>query len=433
MTLRVVELFAGIGAQAMALEELGIPFTSTVCENEKYAYASYCAIHGCAENLGDIRQVARIPEADLVTWTFPCQDLSVASGTQKGFVEGSGTRSALAWEVIRLLGTAAFDGMLPEYLVMENVPAILNKRNLSEFKRLVGALDALGYTSSYEVLNAKDYGVPQNRKRCFMVSALHHKKFVFPAPCPDGRVLKDLLEPAEVIPDKLWLPEEVMAKYDAHWKSRPEASAGAVECVGERERGQPCPIMRWPAATIKGYMDARDGDGLVMARPTLGRGTVQPWQSPTITCGNTTGVCLLDAKERPPAMEEGDVCAMITPGRRHKRQEGRRFKDPGEPAFTTTTQDRHGVAEVSGGRLRARCLTSREAWRLMGFSDSAYDAAKAVPTSDAQLYKQAGNSIAVPCLKAIFKGMFIDGTWEADPRKGAERWATITATPTAGG
>lgn len=87
---------------------------------------------------------------------------------QKGFEEGSGTRSSLAWEVIRLLRKAKEEGNLPEYLLMENVPAILNKRNIKEFERLVGVLEDIGYTSTYQVLNAKDYGVPQNRKRCFM-------------------------------------------------------------------------------------------------------------------------------------------------------------------------------------------------------------------------------------------------------------------------
>ncbi len=384
MTLRVVELFAGIGAQAMALEELGIPFTSIVCENDQKAYASYCAIHGETPNLGDITKVERIPVADLVTWSFPCTDLSIASGTQKGFAEGSGTRSSLAWEAVRLLKVGKAEGTLPEFLLMENVPAILNRRNLAEFKRLVKELKGIGYTSTYQVLNAKDYGVPQNRKRCFMVSTLTHGRFVFPEPCPDGRVLKDILQPSGEIPEKLWLSEEIIARYDEHWKNRQEAPSGAVECADGQDGASGHPTMRWPAATRKGYMDARDGDGIVMARPTRGRGTVQPQQSPTVTCGNTTGVCLMDT-------EEGDVCATTIPG---------------------------NMLKGKGHGLRIRYLSSLEAWRLQGFPDAAYYAAKAVPTSDAQLYKQAGNSIAVPCLKAIFKGMLTDGTWTDAPEKG---------------
>lgn len=102
MTLRVIELFAGIGAQASALERLGIDFKSTVCEIDNHAYNAYCAIHGPTENLGDITKVEHLPPCDLLTYSFPCQDLSVA-GYQRGMEKGSGTRSSLLWEVGRLL------------------------------------------------------------------------------------------------------------------------------------------------------------------------------------------------------------------------------------------------------------------------------------------------------------------------------------------
>lgn len=103
--IRVVELFAGIGAQAQALEDLGIEFTSTVCEIDPYAYKAYCAIHGDTPNLGDITKVEHIPDCDLLTYSFPCQDLSIA-GRRRGMSEGSGTRSSLLWEVGRLLRDA---------------------------------------------------------------------------------------------------------------------------------------------------------------------------------------------------------------------------------------------------------------------------------------------------------------------------------------
>lgn len=105
MTLRVVELFAGIGAQAQALENLGLDFASTVCEIDRHAYASYCAIHGDTPNLGDITEVDHLSECDLLTYSFPCQDLSIA-GSQRGMKQGSGTRSSLLWEVGRLLSDA---------------------------------------------------------------------------------------------------------------------------------------------------------------------------------------------------------------------------------------------------------------------------------------------------------------------------------------
>ncbi len=413
--LRLVELFAGIGAQAQAFEDLGIPFESTVCEIDEKAYRSYCAIHGDAPNLGDITKVKYLPDADLVFFSWPCQSVSIA-GPQAGMKEGSGTTSSLLWEVMRLLRTSQEQGRLPEYLCAENVYAVLNKRNKPELDRMVAELEAMGYTISYAIMNAKDYGVPQNRKRFFLVASLHDGEFIFPQPCPDGRVLKDVLEPPEDVPEKCWLSKERIAKYEEHYNRCQKAGNGfgwnptdgsevakAVTTSADRQYSNmliqcgdlnlpghesssrvyspdgicptvttPCggghmPRIKWPAGTHRGYMEAQDGDGLVMARPTLARGTVQPQQSPTVTCGSTTGVCVSDPRE--------------------------------------------AVQEALEGNLRIRYITSREAWRLQGFSDEAYDKAKAVPTSDTQLYKQAGNSIAVPCLKAIFKGMFIDHTW----------------------
>lgn len=261
MTLRVVELFAGIGAQAQALENLGVDFESTVCEIDDKAYKSYCAIHGNAPNLGDITKVPSLPECDLLTYSFPCQDLSIA-GNQRGMEKGSGTRSSLLWEVGRLLDDAGKRGKLPDVLLMENVDAILNDLNIAEFRRWIGKLSDMGYTSSYAVLNAKDYGVPQNRKRCFMVSMLGGRCFDFPEPCPDGRVLKDVLE--DDADGSLYLSDD------------------KVNRISES-------MIRYPCNTAKGYMEAREGDGLVMNRPTKARGTVQRESVPTLTTGNGCG------------------------------------------------------------------------------------------------------------------------------------------------
>lgn len=186
MTLRVVELFAGIGAQASALERLGIPFTSTVCEINPQAYQVYCAIHGDTPNLWDITKVEHLPECDLLTYSPPCQDISIA-GKQKGLVEGSETRSSLFWEVLRLLKDCDTRGVLPPVLVMENVDAIVNDQHKPHLNRFIIELNRLGYDSSWTIMNAKDYGVPQNRARFFMVSTLGRGCFVFPSPIPLDR------------------------------------------------------------------------------------------------------------------------------------------------------------------------------------------------------------------------------------------------------
>lgn len=223
--LRMTELFAGIGAQKAAMDMAKIECETIVCEIDDKAYRSYCAIHGDTPNLGDITKVDRLPSTDVVFFSWPCQSVSI-QGRQTGMKEGSGTTSSLLWEVIRLLKVAEEEGNLPEYLCAENVYAVLNKRNKPELDRMIFILEEMGYTVSYEILNAKDYGVPQNRKRFFMVASLHHGRFVFPAPCPDGRVLKDVLEPPEDVPEKCWLSKERIAKYEEHYQRCQKAGNG---------------------------------------------------------------------------------------------------------------------------------------------------------------------------------------------------------------
>lgn len=193
--LRVVELFSGIGAQASALERLGIPFESIVCEIDPHAYNAYCAIHGPTDNLGDITKVEHLPECDLLTYSFPCQDLSMA-GERKGMAENSGTKSSLLWEVERLLQDANIHHKLPEILLMENVDAILTANNKPYLEKFIIRLNEMGYESSYFVLNSQDFGVPQNRNRCFMVSSLNKGHYVFPKSIPLTSKLNDFLEPS---------------------------------------------------------------------------------------------------------------------------------------------------------------------------------------------------------------------------------------------
>lgn len=424
MTLHVVELFAGIGAQAQALENLGLDFTSTVCEIDEKAYKSYCAIHGEVPNLGDITKVEHLPECDLLTYSYPCTSLSIA-GKQEGMVEGSGTASSLVWEVGRLLDDASERESLPEVLLMENVDAVLNEQNLPEFRRWLAKLTSLGYTNSYKVLNAKDYGVPQNRKRIFVVSMLGGRMLDFPKPCPDGKVLRDVLE--EDVPEQYYLSEEKIAKYRAHEERQRENATG----FGWRP-SEPCGIspavLTSPAKSSTNTIiitgNIEDPSKYESVNRIYGTDGIAPsvttcqggGQVPKIeVVGNLGGYESVGARDNDtaPDLQDGEVAAMLTPGR-DKRQNGPRYKTDGT-MFTVTTQDRHGIAENDHGRLRIRYLTPRECWRLMGFSDRAYEAARDVPTSKTQLYKQAGNSIAVPCLEAIFRAIYIYRTWHERP------------------
>lgn len=195
MKVRCIELFSGVGSQRMALTrlmakhpDLEVEFVAQ-CDIDKYAVKSYNAIHGETPNLGDISKVERLPDCDLVTWSFPCQDLSIA-GDKKGMERESGTRSALCWEVVRLLTVSH----RPKWLLMENVPAILFKTNRPEFDRLCKALEDLGYRNRYQVLNAADFNIAQSRKRCFMISVLDAEPPAFPKPIGLQYRMKDYLE-----------------------------------------------------------------------------------------------------------------------------------------------------------------------------------------------------------------------------------------------
>lgn len=187
----------------MALKRIGAKFEHyRVVEFDKYAIASYNAVHGTNFPTMDITKVhadnLAIEDTKhftyLLTYSFPCTDLSVA-GKQAGMSKGSGTRSGLLWEVERIL-TEIRDGSgeLPQILFMENVPQVHGKKNIDDFKKWLEFLESLGYTNYWQDLNAKNYGVAQNRNRCFMFSFLGNYSYSFPQPIPLKKKLKDYLE-----------------------------------------------------------------------------------------------------------------------------------------------------------------------------------------------------------------------------------------------
>ena len=211
--IRLIELFAGIGSQAAALKRLGADFEHyRVCEFDKFAIKSYNAIHGTDFEVSDITQLHSsdlgICDTDkftyIMTYSFPCTDLSKA-GKQQGMSRTDGTRSGLLWEVERLLTEVE---RLPQILLMENVPDVLSPKFISDFAEWISFLDDLGYISTYQVLNAKNFGIPQNRERCFMVSFLGDYYYDFPAPIPLEKRLKDVLE--ESVDEKYYLSDKAV-------------------------------------------------------------------------------------------------------------------------------------------------------------------------------------------------------------------------------
>lgn len=205
--LRLIELFAGIGSQTQALTNIGVPHTVVaISEIDKYAIQSYEAIHGKVNKLGDIKRIKALPSADLWTYSFPCQDISVA-GKGAGIKEG--TRSGLLFEVERLLNVANEEGTLPKYLLLENVKNLVSKKFKADFDRWLDFLTSLGYANYWQILNAKDYGIPQNRERVFCVSIRgEHTQYKFPEKQELTLRLRDMID--EVVDEKYYLKESTI-------------------------------------------------------------------------------------------------------------------------------------------------------------------------------------------------------------------------------
>lgn len=224
--IRLIELFAGIGAQAKALENLGVNFEHyKICEFDKYAVASYNGVHQTNFTTSDITKIHSedldVRDTDkyeyIMTYSFPCTDLSLA-GKQLGMKRGSSTRSGLLWEVERLLKelNESTTLSLPQILCMENVPQVIGTKNIKDFEEWLQFLRSLGYSNYYKILNAKDFGIPQNRERCFMISILGDYSYEFPKGFPLKLRLKDVLE--KEVDEKYYLSNSKLESI-SNWKA----------------------------------------------------------------------------------------------------------------------------------------------------------------------------------------------------------------------
>lgn len=359
MTLKVVELFSGIGAQAEALDRLGIDYEITaISEIDKNAITAYKAIHGDVENLGDICKIEHLPDCDMITNSSPCQDLSV-SGEKKGMDEGSGTRSALIWEVIRLLKDAKERGKLPKYIVTENVKALTFKANRSNLDKYISILSELGYTSTWKIMKASDYGVPQARERCFIVSSLDDGEFIFPDTCGCSP-LKDYLE--EDVDEHFYLSDKMIETYEEHRKRQEENGRG----FGWNPRHID-EIMN--TITTKPMRNA-SGNYIIVQ----GNLNIKGRHESSLRVYNPDGLC--------PTLQTYQGGGLVP-----------KFKMSDEP-------------------LKIRVLTPRECMRLQGFDDEDVDAMIQAGLSNSAIYKAAGNSIAVCCLEKIFENMFVKNSFK---------------------
>lgn len=420
----IIELFAGVGAQVAALKRLNIPFEVVgISEIDKYAIQSYEAINGPTFNYGDITKIPMLDYADLWTYSFPCQDLSVA-GKQAGISEG--TRSGLLLHVERLLETAVLIGNQPKYLLLENVKALVSKKFKPDFDRWLQKLESLGYNNYWQVLNAKDYGVPQNRERVFVVSIrkdVDTKGYKFPEKIPLTRKLKDVLEP--VVDEKYYLSQD---KVDKLVMNMDKEVSNTIRCGGggSLDGKHTWDIIKEPQVNCLGNIygldshggfggDVFDENGIsrtIMADggnrtpyicASCGRNPENPSDRTTeqrlevnqTGCSNTITTVEKDNY----VIQVGNI---VDTGNWDNPQRGRIYSPNGcSPALNTMQGG--GLEPKILKNYRIRRLTPLECWRLMDFTDEEFYAAQLSGVSNSQLYKQAGNSICVCVLQAIFK------------------------------
>lgn len=408
--IRLIELFSGYGSQALALKYAKIPFKHHfVCDFNKYAIKSYNQLHGTNFETSDITKITGKDlnivdtrhETYLMTYSFPCQDLSLA-GQLKGMEKDSNTRSGLLWEVERLLIESH---ELPQYLLMENVPQVIGKKNINDFAKWLNFLDSLGYKSYYTNLNAKDYGIPQNRERCFMVSILNKNKiFQFPKKTNLKLRLKDMLE--KEVDEKYFLSEKML-----------NYCLGINQKTSKFPRGE-----RFLQNMNRRYQDIgnsittnpgnRPVDNFIKCNQ-VGSLVGGKWDkmndinrrvysdsglSPTVsTCQG--------GHREPKILTDTTLCLNSKVNGKQPSLQDRVYDIKGVATAITTS-----FMPSINDKLRIRKLTPRECFRLMGVHDSDFD--KLHGLSNSQLYKLAGNSIVTNVLQGIFKKMFVDHSIE---------------------
>ena len=419
--MKFLDLFAGIGGFRLGMESAGHECIG-FCEIDKFARASYKAIHDTKGEieLHDITAVSdesirRIGRVDIICGGFPCQAFSIA-GNRRGFED---TRGSLFFEIARFASI-----LRPKYLLLENVKGLLNHDGGATFETTLGALDELGYNVEWQILNSKDFGVPQNRERVFVIGHLRGEctRRVFPLSksCQQANSIKK--QYSNTITTRYGNSQGAGA-YIVESKSQKVRSIGNIHPSGNGMNREV-----YESAGLAPTLTTNKGEGQKIAIPVL------------------------------------------TPDCTDKRQNGCRCKSNEEPMFTLTTQDKHGIliagklpgnhdqnsrvydtnglaptlSTMQGGGqepkiiqrghgynqggehdiaptltrnsyqennylsdgFRIRKLTPRECWRLQGFPDWAFDKAQEV-NSNSQLYKQAGNSVTVSVIAAIAKELEI--------------------------
>ena len=450
--LRVFTSFSGYDSQCLALRRLDIPFELVGwSEIDKYAIQAHDVLFPEVKdrNYGDISRIdwAQVLDFDLFTYSFPCTDISNA-GQQKGLEKGSGTRSSLLWECEKAIRVKK-----PKYLLMENVSALVSQKFLPYYEEWRRLLVSLGYESWSKVLNATDYGVPQNRERIFMVSILGGGSFYFPEPMPLDRCIGDVLE--KDVDEKYFLSDKMVDFFITNTEINKERGNGfrfnpsdgngiskAITtksgcrmddnfikvpiCLNSKVNG------KQPSLTDRVYSAAAATAMTTGFHPMVCIGSAQKnaykgsikEPSPTITaaCGMGGGqvpMVLMVAEnlqrmaEKSRGEEIGvtiDADGNLRPHRMDKAKSGvseyQTEKDTSVASTLISARPNNVYGESTDYRIRK--LTPRECLRLMDVDDSDIDKLIAAGISNTQLYKMAGNSIVVNVLYHIFRKMFVN-------------------------
>ena len=430
--MRVLELFGGIGACTTALRRIGVDVeVADYVEIDKYAVASYNAINGTNFEPQDICTWDKNIEVDLIMHGSPCQDFSVA-GKQAGGDVGSGTRSSLMYETIRIVGK-----LRPKYVVWENVKNLLSAKHRHNFDAYLDTMKALGYTNYYQVLNAKDHGIPQNRERVFTISVLGtHDSFMFPSKQPLELRLKDLLE--DDVDEKYYVSSQLELKNNNSISGcvqigmlnikgmdcvrRVYSDEGLSPTLTNMQGGNRQPkIIKYDipqTVTVRKYEvdNAKLVEALRKGKRSTGLTNRQLAEKLEIPITKVEHWFRQDSSFAIPDSElwfklkellqietdEFDESIMTFEEREGVFEKSNRcYHEQGiSPTITSASADEKVITDY-----HIRKLTPKECWRLMGFDDEDFEKASKV-NSNSQLYKQAGNSIVVNVLEAIFKNLF---------------------------
>lgn len=457
MELNMLSLFSGIGAFEKALENIGIKINlKNFCEIDKYASQAYCAIHKVDKklNLNDITEIdiEKLPTSgiDIITHGSPCQDFSMA-GLQAGGDIGTGTRSSLMWNSVAII-----KHVKPKYVIWENVKNVLSKKHKHNFEKYLKSLEDMGYNNYYQVLNAKDYGIPQNRERIFVVSIrkdIDKGNFKFPEKQTLQLKLKDLLD--DEVDEKFYLKDFQIERIKnstfmqekkriqdkeycdtllaRDWKDpkcirvcknnqsenvediklkgvygRNYGSKGKIEnevCstlqAAMGNGGGNISLVKELSYVEKKYKEFFDKNGYIpeMFNPYNVNEIQDIAPTQTSNCGGSGSSATILKREDNNKIK---VIGNYMPS----GHDSSRVVDSN--GIAPTVKENHGTVTATNIDFKIRKLTPKECWRLMGFSDNDFQKASDTGLSNTQLYKQAGNSIVVDVLEKIFKNLFLE-------------------------